>query len=84
MKLLHRFGTIQIKKDLGYGWYAYWAKVNVPEIGAGSFGINSVRGSWLFYAVGVFEANNYVDWSPAPRRCTSSNHCRATGTANRY
>ncbi|MFK8287583.1 hypothetical protein ACI76Z_11185, partial [Capnocytophaga canimorsus] len=54
------------KKDLGYGWYAYWAKVNVPEIGTGPFGINSVRGSWLFYAVGVFEANNYVDWSPAP------------------
>lgn len=55
------------KKDLGNGWYAYWTKVNLADVGqSGAIGINSVRGSWLFYAVGIFESTNYVDWSLAP------------------
>lgn len=55
------------KKDLGNGWYAYWTKVNVNDVGqSGAIGINSVKGEWLFYSVGIFESMNYVDWSPAP------------------
>lgn len=55
------------KKDLGNDWFCYWAKVNLPDVGQGGLlGINTVKGSWLFYAVGIFESDNYVDWSPAP------------------
>lgn len=55
------------KKELSDGWFCYWAKVKQPDVGQiGALGINSVRGSWLFYAVGIFETTNYVDWSPAP------------------
>nr|DAN19509.1 MAG TPA: hypothetical protein [Bacteriophage sp.] len=54
------------KKELGNGWCVYWSKVNMPNIGDGVFGLNSVSGSWLFYACGVFESTNLVNWSPAP------------------
>lgn len=54
------------KKELGEGWCIYWAKVNMPNIGDGRFGLNSVVGSWLFYACGVFESTTLVSWSPAP------------------
>ena len=54
------------KKELGDGWCIYWAKVNMPNIGGGIFGLNSVVGSWLFYACGVFESTTLVNWSPAP------------------
>ena len=54
------------KKELGNGWYVYWSKVNMTNIGDGIFGLNTVRGSWLFYACGVFESNTLVSWSPAP------------------
>nr|DAF85229.1 MAG TPA: tail protein [Siphoviridae sp. ct7OC5] len=54
------------KKELGNGWCVYWSKVNMPNIGDGIFGLNSVVGSWLFYACGVFESTTLVNWSPAP------------------
>nr|DAX40595.1 MAG TPA: tail protein [Caudoviricetes sp.] len=54
------------KKELGNGWCVYWSKVNMPNIGDGRFGLNSVVGSWLFYACGVFESTTLVNWSPAP------------------
>ena len=54
------------KKELGNGWCVYWSKVNMPDIGDGVFGLNSVSGSWLFYACGVFESTTLVSWSPAP------------------
>ena len=54
------------KKSLGNDWYVYWSKINVPYIGNGTLGINTVSGSWLFYACGIFESKILVDWSPAP------------------
>lgn len=54
------------KKDLGGGWFAYWTKVNNSNIGNGTLGINSISGDWLFYSVGIFQSDTYVDWSPAP------------------
>lgn len=54
------------KKDLGNGWSVYWAKVNMPDIGDGVLGLNTVSGGWLFYACGVFESSTLVNWSPAP------------------
>ena len=38
----------------------------MPDIGNEDFALNSVTGSWLFYACGVFESTNLVNWSPAP------------------
>lgn len=52
------------KKDLGNGWYCYWAKVKAENVGAGVCGINTVGGEWLFYAVGIFEGTHFVDWTP--------------------
>ena len=54
------------KKDLGDGWSIYWSKVNMSYLGDGTFGLNSVEGSWLFYTCGLFEGNTLVSWSPAP------------------
>ena len=54
------------KKEIGNGWCIYWVKVNMPDIGNEDFALNSVTGSWLFYACGVFESTNLVNWSPAP------------------
>nr|DAS77042.1 MAG TPA: tail protein [Caudoviricetes sp.] len=54
------------KKGLGNGWSVYWAKVNMPDIGDGVLGLNTVSGGWLFYACGVFESSTLVNWSPAP------------------
>ncbi len=53
-------------KPLGDGWLLYWIKVNMPNIGDGVFGLNSLQGDWLFYACGVFESTTLVSWSPAP------------------
>jgi hypothetical protein bfra3_11876 len=54
------------KKEIGNGWCIYWVKVNMADIGNEDFALNSVTGSWLFYACGVFESTNPVNWSPAP------------------
>ena len=54
------------KKEIGNGWCIYWVKVNMPDIGNEVFALNSVTGSWLFYACGVFESTTLVNWSPAP------------------
>ena len=54
------------KKEIGNGWCIYWVKVNMADIGNEDFALNSVTGSWLFYACGVFESTNLVNWSPAP------------------
>lgn len=54
------------KKEIGNGWCAYWVKVNMADIGNEDFALNSVTGSWLFYACGVFESTTLVNWSPAP------------------
>ena len=54
------------KKEIGNGWCIYWVKVNMPDIGNEDFALNSVTGSWLFYACGVFESTTLVNWSPAP------------------
>ena len=54
------------KKEIGNGWCTYWVKVNMADIGNEDFALNSVTGSWLFYACGVFESTNLVNWSPAP------------------
>ena len=53
-------------KELGDGWRIYWVRINMPSIGSGAFGLNTVGGRWLFYACGVFEGNTLVNWSPAP------------------
>ena len=53
-------------KPLGDGWLLYWIKVNMPNIGDGVFGLNSLQGDWLFYACGVFESTTLVSWYPAP------------------
>ncbi len=54
------------KKELGNGWCVYWSKVNMPNIGEGTFGLNNLEGDWLFYTCGVFESTTLVNWSPAP------------------
>ena len=54
------------KKEIGNGWCIYWVKVNMTDIGNEDFALNSVTGSWLFYACGVFESTTLVNWSPAP------------------
>ena len=54
------------KKEIGNGWCIYWVKVNMADIGNEDFALNSVTGSWLFYACGVFESTTLVNWSPAP------------------
>ena len=65
---------------LGNGWRLFWTKVNVPDIGAGAFGISSLQGDWLFYACGVFEGNTLVNWSPAPEDLLVSNNARASSS----
>lgn len=52
--------------NLSGGWKIYWAKVNRNNIGEGRIGLNSVSGSWLLYACGIFESSVLVNWSPAP------------------
>lgn len=58
------------KTDLGEGWYQYWVTLNNPLIrgawNTGAFGINSIWGTWRFYAVGVYKGNRPIDWTPAP------------------
>lgn len=56
------------KIDLGGGWYQYWITFKSTDVGVGSggtFGINSVSGTWRFYAAGVLKGNKPVSWSPA-------------------
>lgn len=52
--------------NLSGGWKIYWAKVNKNNIGEGRIGLNSVSGSWLLYACGIFESSVLVNWTPAP------------------
>lgn len=56
--------------DLGGGWIHYWATRKIDYIrgigNTGAFGINSVSGTWRFYAVGVYKGNKPVDWTAAP------------------
>ena len=76
-KTYSALSTVSESKALGDGWRLFWTKVNVPDIGEGAFGINSLQGDWLFYACGVFEGNTLVNWSPAPEDLLFSNNARA-------
>lgn len=54
--------------DLGGGWYQYWITFKSTDVGVGSsvaFGINSIAGTWRFYAAGVLKGNKPASWSPA-------------------
>ena len=70
------------KKDLGDGWSIYWSKVNMSYLGDGSFGLNSVEGSWLFYTCGLFEGNTLVSWSPAPEDIMPTQRAGASISTN--
>lgn len=56
--------------DLGGGWVHYWATLKKEYIrGSGNsniFGINTISGTWRFYAVGVYKGTQPVDWTTAP------------------
>jgi hypothetical protein len=52
--------------DLGDGWYVYWATFKSGATIGSDFGINSIQGTWQFYAVGVNIGNKYAGWLPAP------------------
>ena len=65
-KTYSALNTASESKPLGNGWRLFWTKVNMPNIGEGVFGLNSLQGDWLFYACGVFESTTLVSWSPAP------------------
>lgn len=55
------------KVDLGNGWYQYWSTFkNGDTVGNGTFGINSIGGTWRFYAAGVLKGNRPVAWSMSP------------------
>lgn len=67
------------KIDLGDGWYQYWATFKSGEsIASGIFGINTISGTWQFYAVGVLKGNKPTDWSPAPEDVTAEATSLAT------
>lgn len=56
------------KIDLGGGWYQHWRTFKSTDVGVGSgfpFGINTISGTWRFYAVGVLKGNKPASWSPA-------------------
>ncbi len=60
------------KIDLGDGWFMCHCTFKSEEsIGDGAFGINTISGTWRFYAAGVFKGNKAVDWSPAPEDTVS-------------
>lgn len=66
--LCRTFDSNQI--DLGGGWVHYWATKKIDYLrgagNTGAFGINTVSGTWRFYAVGVYKGNKPVDWTAAP------------------
>lgn len=54
------------KINLGGGWYQYWATFKSGDtLGDSYFGINSIRGTWRFYAAGVLKGNKATAWSPS-------------------
>lgn len=55
------------KIDLGNGWYQYWItfKSGNSVNSYGAFGINSIYGTWRFYAAGVLKGNKPTAWSPS-------------------
>lgn len=63
------------KIDLGNGWYQYWVTLKADHIAGsadgGSFGINTIFGTWRFYAVAVYKGNRPTDWTPAPEDVVS-------------
>lgn len=53
--------------DLGDGWYVYWTAYSADDRVATSsnLGLNSMSGTWQFYAVGINIANMYSGWQRA-------------------
>lgn len=59
-------GSGSNKIDLGGGWYQYWVTFKSGDtIGDSYFGINSIKGTWRFYAAGVLKGNKATAWSPS-------------------
>ena len=56
--------------DLGGGWMHYWVTLKKEYIrninNTGAFGINTISGTWRFYAVGVYKGTRPLDWTAAP------------------
>lgn len=52
--------------DLGNGWYQYWVTFKSGDTVGDIIGINSVSGTWRFYAAGVLKGTAPTDWTPAP------------------
>jgi hypothetical protein len=50
--------------DLGGGWFVFWRSIIGPASLTNStyFGINTISGTWQFYAVGLNMANKYAGW----------------------
>lgn len=53
------------KVDLGDGWYQYWVTFKSGDsiCSGGMFGLNSIGGTWRFYAAGVLKGNKPTSWS---------------------
>ena len=53
--------------DLGGGWFVFWRSIIGPASLTNStyFGINTISGTWQFYAVGLNMANKYGGWQLA-------------------
>ena len=55
------------KTDLGNGWFMYWTAFSCGDSIGNGMGINSVKGSWRFYAAGILRGNKPpVGWTAAP------------------
>lgn len=52
--------------DLGNGWYQYWVAFKSGDAIGTTFGINTISGTWRFYAAGVLKGTAPTDWTPAP------------------
>lgn len=52
--------------DLGDGWIQYWTTFKASDTIGSTFGLNSIKGTWQFYAAGVLRGSIPFDWSPAP------------------
>lgn len=53
------------KVDLGDGWYQYWVTFKSGDsiCSGGMFGLNSIGGTWRFYAAGVLKGNKPTSWA---------------------
>ncbi|MBD9177595.1 MAG: hypothetical protein EGP82_00180 [Odoribacter splanchnicus] len=53
------------KVNLGDGWYQYWVTFKSGDsiCSGGMFGLNSIGGTWRFYAAGVLKGNKPTSWS---------------------